>query len=999
MPNTSQASANVISQTSVRDVRPSPDKILIKMRARTQSGACHSTSPQDVAVCEAKKDLKLSATQPQPTCSKSNSSVAKVQNESSNTVRSLPQHTATGSRATALSPKFKMRARTQSGACHSTPPQDVAVVEAKKDLKLSATQPQPTCSKSNSSVAKVQNESSNTVRSLPQHTATGSRATALSPKFKMRARTQSGACHSTPPQDVAVVEDKKDLKLSATQPQPTCSKSNSSVAKVQNESSNTVRSLPQHIATGCSSLRGQERPKTKCHTTSTYLQQEQQLCRQSLKCRTFILSSSSEADNVGDSDTGDYKCGFCDVCYYSKPSSLKERTRVSVEQQGSAKTGKLENSPTSYPVRYDSDAWKSEIEPGLTRWEGASVLPASPPQPPLRAVRSSHTPIQPSSSSVFSKQRAYIPVARELRQRKCANIPNLSYQRGHLIYALAIEFIIASAACLYWWRFFAREIILLLDEANCLRRGSDAHVIELPISRKANENSTAEATCDTLTRAADAPTLLRSRRSTGVQCFRCAACTYGTLSGDAIILLVESLYQGSVKVPIIVSLVSNQHIMRYSSVKKPLLSYVGGLGNSIYNVRDDLRVLYVPRPKSNYGDFSEEQNTRETCVGYIPPQRFPTAGHVNLEAITFVLTRERSLEILVCPGDCAPLSLRNDARSVRGETECRPLRAAAPLSDSRREIRVRPVPPPTWAPPPLLVAGIKVASPRRTKRKLQNHAVYFVCKTCHVTISFTKVPIGTRPQSEDVGAGRVAAVQIPPLHLVSCAERSPPAVCSATQLAASTDVHATRPETSAVLASVPWNTNRWAGLSDTEGFCPFRYQKFSQTGVRRCTPERSLLVDFRQRGSRCNARLKPRIAGSDKGDKDRRIKCHIAPMRKAVNGRLVLAYCLCLTEVLSGTCVCNPSGRCGPSVFVVWRVEKQSRIVQGFINVSVCPCNDGLTHVFLLMEGILNISFSADDKLSHCEVSCIIQTNAAMASHSHMIQPMDHTLYDMYYGL
>ncbi|KAJ8875172.1 hypothetical protein PR048_023067 [Dryococelus australis] len=37
----------------------------------------------------------------------------------------------------------------------------------------------------------------------------------------------------------------------------------------------------------------------------------------------------------------------------------------------------------------------------------------------------------------------------------------------------------------------------------------------------------------------------------------------------------------------------------------------------------------------------------------------------------------------------------------------------------------------------------------------------------------------------------------------------------------------------------------------------------------------------------------------------------------------------------------------------------------GFINASGCPCNGGLMHVFVLMNGILNISFSADDKLSH----------------------------------
>ncbi|KAJ8870116.1 hypothetical protein PR048_029128 [Dryococelus australis] len=66
---------------------------------------------------------------------------------------------------------------------------------------------------------------------------------------------------------------KKDLKLSAKQPQPTCSKRNSSVAKVKNAK------------------------------------------------RSIALSSSSEADNVSYSNTDDYKCGFCGVSYYSKSSS------------------------------------------------------------------------------------------------------------------------------------------------------------------------------------------------------------------------------------------------------------------------------------------------------------------------------------------------------------------------------------------------------------------------------------------------------------------------------------------------------------------------------------------------------------------------------------------------------------------------------------------------------------------------------------------------------
>ncbi|KAJ8890964.1 hypothetical protein PR048_010473 [Dryococelus australis] len=54
-----------------------------------------------------------------------------------------------------------------------------------------------------------------------------------------------------------------------------------------------------------------------------------------------------------------------------------------------------------------------------------------------------------------------------------------------------------------------------------------------------------------------------------------------------------------------------------------------------------------------------------------------------------------------------------------------------------------------------------------------------------------------------------------------------------------------------------------------------------------------------------------------------------------------------------------------PSGTVLRRVGKQSGISQGFINASGCPYNGGLMHVFVLMEGILNISFSADYKPSH----------------------------------
>ncbi|KAJ8897462.1 hypothetical protein PR048_002808 [Dryococelus australis] len=83
-----------------------------------------------------------------------------------------------------------------------------------------------------------------------------------------------------------------------------------------------------------------------------------------------------------------------------------------------------------------------------------------------------------------------------------------------------------------------------------------------------------------------------------------------------------------------------------------------------------------------------------------------------------------------------------------------------------------------------------------------------------------------------------------------------------------------------------------------------------------------------------------------------------------------------------------------PYVTVLWRVAKQSGIFQGFINASGFPCNGGLMHEFVLMEGIVNTYFSADDKLTHIE--CIVQTNAAMAFYSNMIQPAGHILRTRY---
>ncbi|KAJ8884870.1 hypothetical protein PR048_011066 [Dryococelus australis] len=69
----------------------------------------------------------------------------------------------------------------------------------------------------------------------------------------------------------------------------------------------------------------------------------------------------------------------------------------------------------------------------------------------------------------------------------------------------------------------------------------------------------------------------------------------GLLSGDPIILLAESLYKGPMQDPIIFSHVSNQYIMSYSSVKKPLLAMLEGSRTAF--IHDVLRVLYVPRPK------------------------------------------------------------------------------------------------------------------------------------------------------------------------------------------------------------------------------------------------------------------------------------------------------------------------------------------------------------------------------------------------------------------
>ncbi|KAJ8885881.1 hypothetical protein PR048_012087 [Dryococelus australis] len=55
------------------------------------------------------------------------------------------------------------------------------------------------------------------------------------------------------------------------------------------------------------------------------------------------------------------------------------------------------------------------------------------------------------------------------------------------------------------------------------------------------------------------------------------------------------------------------------------------------------------------------------------------------------------------------------------------------------------------------------------------------------------------------------------------------------------------------------------------------------------------------------------------------------------------------------------------SVTLLWRLAKHSGIDQGFITAPGCPSNGGLMYVFVLMEGILNIYLSADNKLSHLE--------------------------------
>ncbi|KAJ8891850.1 hypothetical protein PR048_004404 [Dryococelus australis] len=52
-------------------------------------------------------------------------------------------------------------------------------------------------------------------------------------------------------------------------------------------------------------------------------------------------------------------------------------------------------------------------------------------------------------------------------------------------------------------------------------------------------------------------------------------------------------------------------------------------------------------------------------------------------------------------------------------------------------------------------------------------------------------------------------------------------------------------------------------------------------------------------------------------------------------------------------------------VTVLWRVAKRSGIFLGHIDASGCRCNGELMHVFVLMEGNVNIPFNGDDKLSH----------------------------------
>ncbi|KAJ8877923.1 hypothetical protein PR048_022382 [Dryococelus australis] len=81
----------------------------------------------------------------------------------------------------------------------------------------------------------------------------------------------------------------------------------------------------------------------------------------------------------------------------------------------------------------------------------------------------------------------------------------------------------------------------------------------------------------TLTRAPSATSPLRARRRTGLQCLRRGVCNYATLNGDPVVLL-GNLKQSSVRDPIKVSHVFDQHTMKYSRVKEtrpPVAQSVG----------------------------------------------------------------------------------------------------------------------------------------------------------------------------------------------------------------------------------------------------------------------------------------------------------------------------------------------------------------------------------------------------------------------------------------
>ncbi|KAJ8883421.1 hypothetical protein PR048_015264 [Dryococelus australis] len=58
-----------------------------------------------------------------------------------------------------------------------------------------------------------------------------------------------------------------------------------------------------------------------------------------------------------------------------------------------------------------------------------------------------------------------------------------------------------------------------------------------------------------------------------------------------------------------------------------------------------------------------------------------------------------------------------------------------------------------------------------------------------------------------------------------------------------------------------------------------------------------------------------------------------------------------------------------------WRQERKIMNTKGFINATGCPCNGRLMHVFVLLEGIFDIAFSADDNLyTSVTDSCAVPT-------------------------